>query len=151
MKSLKTAVVATALVTAVIGKLNAQEVREMTIYKNPWCGCCKVWADAMKAEGYEIKLVNLEDLTVIKRQAGVPEQLNSCHTVSYGKYVLEGHVPLEAIRKLEREKPDIRGIGVAGMPAGSLGMGYDPKARYDVMAFTHFPSKLPTLFYEAGK
>ncbi len=151
MKSLKTLVVATALVTAVSGNLNAQEVREMTVYKNPWCGCCKVWADAMKAAGYKIKTVDLEDLTVIKRQASVPEQLNSCHTVSYGKYVLEGHVPLDDIRKLEREKPDIRGIGVAGMPEGSLGMGYDLNARYDVMAFTHIPSKLPTLFYEAGK
>ena len=150
-KNLKIATVAAASIFTSITNLGAQDAGEMTVYKNPWCGCCSVWADAMKQAGYKVKLVDLEDLTVIKRQAGVPEQLNSCHTVSYGKYVLEGHVPLEAIRKLDKEKPDIRGIGVAGMPSGSLGMGYDPKARYDVMAFTHAPSKLPTLYYEAGK
>lgn len=151
MKTFKTVLLSAGAVLASIGMAQAQERPTMTIYKNPWCGCCQVWADAMEAAGYKIKTVNLEDLSVIKRQAGVPEQLNACHTVSYGKYVLEGHVPLQAIRKLEKEQPDIRGIGVAGMPSGSLGMGYDPKARYDVMAFTHSPSTLPTLCYEAGK
>lgn len=150
-KIIRVAAILVASTFSAISNLGAQEVSQMTVYKNPWCGCCAVWADAMKRAGYNIKLVDLQDLTVIKRQAGVPRQLNSCHTVSFGKYVLEGHVPLEAIQKLEREKPDIRGIGVAGMPTGSLGMGYNPKARYDVMAFTHVPSQLPMLYYEAGK
>ena len=145
-----TAIAAILAITTSV-TVQAQEKPTMTVYKNPWCGCCKVWADAMVAAGYKIKTVNLEDLSVIKRQAGVPEQLNSCHTVSYGKYVLEGHVPLQAIRKLDKEQPDIRGVGVAGMPVGSLGMGYDPKARYNVMAFTHSPAKLPTLYYEAER
>ena len=96
-----TAIAAILAITTSV-TVQAQEKPTMTAYKNPWCGCCKVWADAMVAAGYKIKTVNLEDLSVIKRQAGVPEQLNSCHTVSYGKYVLEGHVPLQAIRMLDK-------------------------------------------------
>jgi hypothetical protein len=50
-------------------------------------------------------------------------------------YVIEGHVPFAAISKLLEERPDITGIAVPGMPSGSPGMGNDPTARYDVIAF----------------
>ena len=105
----------------------------------------------MVKAGYSVETKNLEDLQMIKRQAGVPTGLAACHTAVLGKYVIEGHVPLEAIKKLHEEKPDIRGIAVAGMPGGSLGMGYNPKARYDVMSFTFSKTEKPKLFYEAGK
>jgi hypothetical protein len=36
--------------------------------------------------------------------------------------VVEGHVPVGAIKKLLAEKPKITGISVPGMPAGSPGM-----------------------------
>jgi len=52
-------------------------------------------------------------------------------------YVLEGHVPAEDIQRLLKERPDIVGIGVPGMPIGSPGMeiaGMKPSA-YDVLAF----------------
>ena len=49
------------------------------------------------------------------------------------------------------ELPDIRGISTPGMPMGSLGMGYDPKAQYKVLAFTGKTGETPTVFYEAGK
>ncbi|MEO4044956.1 DUF411 domain-containing protein [Hoeflea sp. CAU 1731] len=96
----------------------------------------------------------MEDLSSIKKQAGVPAKLEACHTAAIGgdrKYVLEGHVPLAAISKLMTEQPDIRGISTPGMPMGSLGMGEDPQAKYDVLAFTGKTGETPTLFYQAGK
>jgi len=52
-------------------------------------------------------------------------------------YVVEGHVPIEEIRRLVTERPDIAGIAVPGMPIGSPGMdvpghGVQP---YNVIAF----------------
>jgi hypothetical protein len=38
-------------------------------------------------------------------------------------YVIEGHVPVADIYRLLDERPDIIGIAVPGMPAGSPGMG----------------------------
>ncbi len=53
-----------------------------------------------------------------------------------GSYWVEGHVPVDLMRRLMVEKPeDIRGIAVPGMPVGSPGMeGPDP-VRYDILAY----------------
>lgn len=124
------------------------------VFKTPWCGCCQSWVDAMKAAGYMIDTQDLEDLTAIKKQAGVTSELEACHTAVIGgerKYTLEGHVPIEAVEKLMSERPDIRGIATPGMPMGSLGMGYDPEAKYEVYAFTGRSGETPTLFHRAGE
>lgn len=124
------------------------------VFKTPWCGCCESWVDAMKAAGYTVDTQDLEDLTAIKKQAGIVSGLEACHTAVIDgarKYTLEGHVPIQAVEKLVSEQPDIRGIAVPGMPMGSLGMGYDPKAEYKVYAFSGRSDETPTLFHQAGK
>jgi len=93
-----------------------------TVYKSPSCGCCGVWASYMKKEGYEVETKNIQDMSAIKQELGVPYELESCHTAEVGGYVVEGHIPNEAIQKLLVEKPDIKGIGMPGMPSGSPGM-----------------------------
>ncbi|MEX0931878.1 MAG: DUF411 domain-containing protein [Candidatus Paceibacterota bacterium] len=94
----------------------------VTVYKSPSCGCCGVWASYMDKEGYTVDTKNIEDMSVIKRELGVPYELESCHTSEVEGYVVEGHIPNEAIQKLLTEKPDIKGIGMPGMPSGSPGM-----------------------------
>jgi len=61
-------------------------------------------------------------MDAIKDEQGIPQDMLSCHTTIIGGYVVEGHVPLEAVEKLLVEKPDIRGIAMPGMPSGSPGM-----------------------------
>ena len=124
------------------------------VFKTPWCGCCQVWADRMTEAGYAVETREVEDLSSVRRQAGVPDHLQACHTAvigGTGGYVLEGHVPVEAVERLMSERPGIRGISVPGMPAGSLGMGFDPEARYTVYAFTVESSAGPTVFLEMGQ
>ncbi|MBO6508326.1 MAG: DUF411 domain-containing protein [Roseibium sp.] len=126
----------------------------VTVYKTPWCGCCQVWTDAIEAAGYTVAVHDVEDLSAIKKQAGVPDDMQACHTAVIGedrKYILEGHVPIEAIGKLMSERPDIRGISVPGMPEGSLGMGYDPSAKYTVYALGNKPSDQPEPFMTTGE
>ena len=74
----------------------------------------------------------------IKDRYGVPEQLFSCHTAIVNGYIIEGHVPADAILRLLEEAPDVTGIAVAGMPPDSPGMdipGFE-KDPFDVVAFT---------------
>ena len=52
----------------------------------------------------------------------MPEDLEDCHISTMDGYVVEGHVPIAAIRKLPTERPAITGITLPGMPTGSLGM-----------------------------
>ncbi|MCF1469885.1 DUF411 domain-containing protein [Agrobacterium vitis] len=105
----------------------------MVVYKDPNCGCCGAWADAMKNAGFSVKTEDVDDVDLVKDRLKVPGSLRGCHTAVVAGYYLEGHVPLEAVRKLLAVKPEIAGLAVAGMPVGSLGMGESPGASYDVM------------------
>ena len=95
----------------------------ITVYKSPNCGCCVKWVEYLQNEGFEVKAVNRDDLSSTKQRAGVPPEMSSCHTALVDGYVIEGHVPAQAIRKLLKERPDTRGLAVPGMPANSPGMG----------------------------
>ena len=92
-------------------------------YKSITCGCCDVNANYLKSKGgLDIRVSAKTDISDIKAKYGVPSELQSCHTAIIGDYFVEGHMPLEAIDKLLAEKPDIKGIALPGMPAGSPGM-----------------------------
>lgn len=115
----------------------AAELPLVTVYKDPACGCCGAWSDHIAKAGFPVKIVESSTLEKFKAAQGVPPALQSCHTALVGGYVLEGHVPAEAIMKLLAERPAIKGLAVPGMPAGSPGMempGVAPEA-YDVMTF----------------
>jgi hypothetical protein len=132
----------------------ADEDKAITVYKTPWCGCCQVWTDAIEAAGYHVAVKEMEDLSAIKQQAGVSGDMQACHTAVIGsdrKYLLEGHVPIEAVEKLMTERPDIRGIAVPGMPQGSLGMGNDPAAQYTVYSIGLKPSDPPQPYMTTGQ
>ncbi len=107
---------------------------KMTVYKDPNCGCCHEWSKAMAAAGFSVDARDTDDLAAVKGRLGVPADLEGCHTAVVEEYYLEGHVPLEAVHRLLRERPPVRGLAVPGMPSGSLGMGVDPAAVYDVYA-----------------
>ncbi len=96
--------------------------QEITVYKTKTCGCCRVYTQYLEREDANVKVVDVADLSAIKKQYGVPTELQSCHTSVIGGYVVEGHIPLEVIEKLLAEKPTIKGIALPGMPSGSPGM-----------------------------
>ena len=100
----------------------AEEQPEATLYKQPSCGCCDGHADYLRAHGYKVTVVETPNMSLIKKQYGVPQEFEGCHTVIIGGYVVEGHVPATIIAKLLRERPAIRGISLPGMPEGSPGM-----------------------------
>ena len=113
----------------------AENRPEVVVYKTPYCGCCGGWAEHVEAHGYPVTTHDMSDLEVVKQTAGVPESLESCHTAIVDGYVIEGHVPAEAIDRLLSSRPPVKGLAVPGMPIGSPVMeGADPEP-YDVMSF----------------
>lgn len=116
----------------------APQAAAMTVYRDPSCGCCEAWAEIARKAGYQTKLIDSPDMPGIKRQYGVPEALASCHTAIVGGYAIEGHVPMEDVARLLKERTSsIKGIAVAGMPRGSPGMEMPDGSRdsFQVMAF----------------
>jgi hypothetical protein len=94
----------------------------IVVTKNPNCGCCTGWADHLRQAGFTVQVRDEPDLSRIKARLGVPSDLAACHTAEVSGYVIEGHVPAVAIRRLLDEKPKAIGLAVPGMPVGSPGM-----------------------------
>ena len=97
---------------------------------------CRAVAGLARGLNAEVTAENA-DMKMVKDLHGVPDDLRACHTMIVEGYVIEGHVPAEAILKLLREKPkNVTGLAVPGMPVGSPGMEYqDMKQPYQVIAF----------------
>jgi len=105
---------------------------KMTIYKSPNCGCCNGYVKEMRKQGFDVKVVALDNINTIKMKYGIPADKQSCHTTVVGNYFIEGHVPVEAVKKLLKERPAIDGIGLPGMPIGTPGMPGAKTAPYKV-------------------
>lgn len=105
------------------------------VFRNPTCGCCHKWVAHLEANGFVTSVRDTTAMQAVKARLGVPENLAACHTAEIGGYVIEGHVPADAIHRLLAEKPKAAGLAVPGMPIGSPGMeGPDPQV-YDVILF----------------
>ena len=98
------------------------DIPKVVSYRSASCGCCKKWINHLRDNGLEVVDNIVEDVSVIKNQYQIPNNLRSCHSAQVANYTIEGHVPIESINKLFKEKPNINGIAVPGMPLGSPGM-----------------------------
>ena len=98
------------------------DIPKVVSYRSASCGCCKKWINHLRDNGLEVVDNIVEDVSVIKNQYQIPNNLRSCHSAQIANYTIEGHVPIESINKLFIEIPNINGIAVPGMPIGSPGM-----------------------------
>lgn len=102
---------------------NINNAEKIDIYKSLTCGCCDVYSSYVDGKvSSKVNIIDIQNSDRIKKQYGVPSELQSCHTTIIGNYFVEGHVPLEAVEKLLKEQPEIKGIAMPGMPQGSPGM-----------------------------
>ena len=114
---------------------NAADSSLITVYKTPTCGCCAKWVDHMREHGFRVAVTDVAELPPVKATYKVPDDVATCHTGVIGGYVVEGHVPAADVRRMLSERPDIIGIAVPGMPAGSPGMEVGGMVeKYDVIA-----------------
>lgn len=111
---------AAAWLSAVRSSAAAQP--SITVTKDPNCGCCAGWVEHLRKAGFAVEVRDVPDVDRVKARLGVPSDLSACHTAEVAGYVIEGHVPATALRRLLAEKPNAKGLAVPGMPAGSPGM-----------------------------
>lgn len=96
---------------------------EVTLYKNPQCGCCENYANYLRENGFSVEVKPTHDLVQISRDAGIPDDFQGCHTAFLGDYVVSGHVPINVVKEMLEDRPEIIGVTLPGMPMGSPGMG----------------------------
>ncbi len=121
---------------ALLACIESAAAATIEVVKSPYCGCCTQWVDYLRRSGFEVRVVEAEDVTPTARRLGVPDDLRSCHTATIEGYAIEGHVPVEDIRRLLAERPAAAGIAVPGMPIGSPGMEQgDRRQPYETILF----------------
>jgi len=89
----------------------------------------------LRENGFEVKTEDVTNMGPVKAEFGVQPQHQSCHTATVDGYVIEGHVPASDIKRLLEERPEVAGLTVPGMPAGSPGMEGGLPESYDVLTF----------------
>lgn len=114
----------------------ASEKQEITVFYSPTCSCCVQYLSYLKRNGFEV----LEEKEMAKRmdlleKYQIPDEMTSCHTSLVGDYFVEGHMPVEIIKKLLEEKPKIDGIALPGMPQGSPGMEGFKTGKWTIYGF----------------
>ena len=92
------------------------------LYKNPNCGCCNIYVDYLKSNGFDVEAVNTTDLVSVNKKYGVPAALEGCHTAIINGYIFEGLIPVEYVKRVLNEHRPIKGISLPGMPVGVPGM-----------------------------
>ena len=115
------------------------------LYKNPQCSCCEIYAAYLKQNSFDVELKPTNDLAQISAKAGVPADLEGCHTMFIDGYVFDGLVPVDIVKKVLAEHPAIAGVTLAGMPTGAPGMPGKQTAPFKIYAFTT-DGKAPTLY-----
>ncbi|HEV2565309.1 MAG TPA: DUF411 domain-containing protein [Microvirga sp.] len=135
-RSLLTGLAASAML-AHSRPLQAQALPKIVVSKDPSCGCCTGWVNHLRQAGFSAEVIETSEINWVKVRLGVPQDLASCHTAEIGSYVIEGHVPADAIKRLLAENPTGKGLAVPGMPMGSPGMEMEGMApeTYEVLLF----------------
>jgi hypothetical protein len=109
--------------------------RVATMYRSPTCACCREYEAILERAGWLVDVVEIDDTAAFKTEHGIPEVAWSCHTMVVGDYLVEGHVPIDALDDLLERLPAIEGIALPGMPAGAPGMGGDGDGPFEVVSF----------------
>ena len=135
-KSLLKALTALAAITFIVSCSESEVVKSedpsfgsqpivLDVFKSPTCGCCKKWITHIDDNGFQSKIHNRRDISVIKNEKGIAPRYRSCHTViSKEGFIFEGHIPAKFIQQFLKEKhaDDVIGLSVTAMPVGSPGM-----------------------------
>lgn len=132
MKAIAAALAVAVSAPAFAAAQNAKPLA--TVFKDPQCGCCEAYAEHLRTNGYPVKVVATHDLALIKQRQGIPADLGGCHTTLIGGYFVDGHVPIATFDRLLDQRPEIDGISLPGMPAGSPGMGGPKSEPFTVYA-----------------
>jgi hypothetical protein len=107
----------------------------ITVHRDPNCGCCMGWVQHLQNAGFPTKVLENRNLDAVRTRFGVPDDLAACHMAEVSGYVVEGHVPVGALKRFLAEKPNATGLAVPGMPVGSPGMEGGTPQPYEVVLF----------------
>lgn len=123
-RTILTLLLGSAATGLVMPSARAAAATQVTLYRDPGCGCCENYIADLRRHGFAVtvKSASPDAISVISHRAGIPSSLAGCHTAFIDGYVVDGLVPIAAVQKLLKDRPPFIGITLPGMPAGAPGM-----------------------------
>ncbi|WP_299823318.1 DUF411 domain-containing protein [uncultured Jannaschia sp.] len=109
--------------------------KQVTIWRDPGCGCCDTYADYLERHGYEVTRIDDRDFDKTSVSVGIPREGLGCHLAKVDGYFVSGLVPVEIIERLVTERPEIAGITLPGMPSNAPGMAHEKSGTLKTYAF----------------
>ncbi|SRR5579884_592462 len=108
----------------------------VTLHRDPGCGCCESYIAYLRRHDFDVtvKSASPDEIAAISRKAGIPPDLQGCHTAFIAGYAVDGLVPIAAVQKLVKDRPPLKGIALPGMPGGAPGMPGIKKEQLTVFA-----------------
>ena len=67
----------------------AANANEVTLYKNPQCGCCEEYAAYLRQNGFTVTVKPTHDLAMMSRQAGIPDDFQGWIRLANSYMVLQ--------------------------------------------------------------
>jgi hypothetical protein len=81
------------------------DTQTIQIFKPITSTCPQSWLDDIQKDVGEVKIVSMIDVKNLKRQIGIPQEIQSCNTSILNDYVFEGNVPSLAIKDFFKDIP----------------------------------------------
>lgn len=78
---------------------------KLQVFQPPTSTCPKSWFTDMEEIADKVDVVTVMNVKNLKRQIGIPYDIQSCNTSLMGDYVFEGNVPSSAIKDFLKQKP----------------------------------------------
>ena len=82
------------------------------VYRTHGCRCAFSWARELEAEGFVVRLREVETLQLTRQRLHTPAQLRGCHVAKYLEYFVEGHVGGSVLHRLATRHPNVLGVAV---------------------------------------
>lgn len=109
--------------------------RQITIWRDPGCGCCDAYAEYLEDNGYTVTRIDDREFDKRSIEVGVPAQGLGCHLAEIEGYYVSGLVPVDILDRMLTEQPEITGITLPGMPGNAPGMARDKYGTLRTYAF----------------
>ena len=75
-------------------------IPKVVSYRSASCDCCRKWINHLRDNGLEVVDNLVENISEIKNQYQIPNNLRSCHSSKIGDYSIEENVPIDSIKKV---------------------------------------------------
>ncbi|MTI16219.1 DUF411 domain-containing protein [Rhodobacteraceae bacterium RKSG542] len=132
-KLVRALLIGAVLVGCAVYSVVAQPATVVRVYIEPDCTICENWQEDMRDAGFFLKVKEMRDISSVKRQLGVTEELEGCLTAIVQNYVIEGHVPVRVINRLLREKPLVRGLALPLNTIDGIDNDYERQSRRNIV------------------